>query len=195
MEQHKLTISQYFKVLGLETDSTVEEIKKAYRKKACESHPDLNPSPNAKDIFILATEAYEFLITYREKISTDEEAYNKAMNEWRKYRQNRSRYRANVYARAPYNRFKTTNFYKTTRIFDGTTIIFCLIISVLELVLSVIGYIIRLRHPDPTIGKPSVFVLIMFLLFGMTLFVISYVYLKAYMQSSQKYKKHNEENN
>src|SRR5512138_3651171 len=140
MEQNKLTINQYFLVLGIGPDSTIDEIKKAYRKKAREFHPDLNSAPGAKEAFIQATEAYEFLLTYREKLAADAEEFDKAIDDWRKYRQMRSRYRANAYAHTSFNSFKSSNFYKTTRIFDGTTIIFSLFISVLVLIVTVFGY-------------------------------------------------------
>jgi uncharacterized membrane protein len=181
-----MTLSDYYKILGLQSGSTVDEIKKAYRRKAREFHPDINPSPEAKDKFIIVTEAYEFLITYREKITTDQEAFKQAMEDWRKYRQNRSRYRARVYAQAPYSRFRDTNFYKTTRIFDGTTIILSMIISILVLIVTIYGYIYRIHHPLPGIENPTVTVLVAFVIFGMFLFVISVIYLKAYFQSSRK---------
>ena len=181
-----MTISDYYKVLGLSPGSTVDEIKKAYRKKARECHPDINPSPDAKELFINATEAYEFLLTFRGKISSDEEAYRQAMEDWRKYRQHRSRKRAKVYAQASYVGFKNTNFYKTTRIYDGITIISSMIVSILVLIFIVFGYIYRLHHPEPGIENPSVLILIAFLLFGMTLFIISFIYLKAYTQTSKK---------
>jgi hypothetical protein len=184
-----MTISDYYKVLELSHGSSIEEIKKAYRKKARECHPDINHSPDAKDQFICITEAYEFLVTNHEKVMTDEAAYRQAMENWRKYRQARSRRRAGVYAQASYSRFKNTNFYKTTRIFDGTTIISCLIVSIMVLVVAVFGYIYRIHHPIPGIENPSVASLIFFLLLGMVLFVISFIYLKAYIQTSKKYKK------
>jgi len=184
-----MTISEYYDILGLRTGSTVEEIKKAYRKKARECHPDINHSPNAKELFIRVTEAYEFLIAYHEKNISDEEAYLQAMEDWRKYRQDRSHQRAKAYAQTSYAHFKNTNFYKTTRIFDGTTIISCLVVSIMVLITSVSGYIIRLRDPIPGIGKPSVLILVIFLLFGMVLFCVSFIYLKVYTQSSQKNKK------
>lgn len=189
IKPQSLTVSDYYKVLGIEPDSTIDEIKKAYRKKARKFHPDLNSLPGAKESFIQATEAYEFLLTYREKIAADEEEYNKLIDDWRKYRQNRSRYRANVYAHASYNSFTSSNFYKTTRIFDGTTIIFSLLISVLVLIVTVVGYIYRLHHPIPGIKNPSIGILVTLIMFGMLLFVISYIYLKAYIQTSPKNKK------
>lgn len=187
--QHISTASEYYKILDLPADSSVEEIKKAYRKKARLFHPDVNQAPDAKELFIAATEAYEFLITYHEKIKTDEQEFYRAMEEWRKYRQHRSHKRATAYARTPYKTFRNTKFYRTTRIFDGTTIIFSFGISVMVLIYTVYGYIFRLRHPVPGLEKPSMFTFIMLLMLGMTFFIISFVYLKAYQETNKKRKK------
>jgi hypothetical protein len=187
--QHTFTASEYFKILDLHDDSPVAEIKKAYRKKARLYHPDVNPSSNARDLFISATEAYEFLIAYREKIRSDEEAFNKAMDEWRKYRQHKSRRRAAVYAGTSYRTFRNSKLYRSTRFFDGTTILFSFCVSILVIIYSIYGYVFRLRHPIPGLEKPSVFTFIMLLLLGMVFFAISAIYLKAYLETSKKQKK------
>jgi hypothetical protein len=184
-----MTLPDYYKILGINADSSVEEIKKAYRKKARLYHPDINTAPDAKDRFICATEAYEFLLANHEKIKIDNQAYNQAIEDWRKYRQYRAHKRATAYARASYVTFKNTSFYRATRIFDGTTIIFSFIISIIVLIYTVFGYIYRLRHPIPGLEKPSVFAFIMLLLLGMTFFVISFIYFKAYQETSKKRKK------
>ena len=95
----------------------------------------------------MVTEAYEFLVANYDKMRSDDEAYRQAMEDWRKYRQDRSRQRARAYAQASYVQFKNTNFYKTTRIFDATRIIFSLIISILMILDHYIGYIYRLKNP------------------------------------------------
>jgi hypothetical protein len=184
-----LTTADYYRVLDLQKGCTVDEIKKAYRIKAREYHPDINHTPEAKDMFILVTEAYEFLVSSSEKVKSDEEAYNIAMNDWRKYRQSRARYRARAYSRTTYVKFKNTNFYKSTRIFDGTTIIFSLIISVMVLIFAVTGYFYRIHHPIPGIEGPTISILVVFILLGMVLFAISVVFLKAYLETSQKNKR------
>lgn len=78
-----MTITDYYKILDLPANASIDEIKRAYRKKARLYHPDINPSPEAKDQFIGITEAYDFLISNHDKIKTDEQAYHQAMEDWR----------------------------------------------------------------------------------------------------------------
>ena len=52
----------YYEVLGVEKTASAEEIKKAYRKKAIQYHPDKNPGDKeAEEKFKEAAEAYEVL--------------------------------------------------------------------------------------------------------------------------------------
>ena len=187
--QHIFTASEYYRILDLPSDSSVDEIKKAYRKKARLFHPDINHSPDAKDLFICVTEAYEFLLAYHEKLKSDEQAYIHAMEDWRKYRQYKSHKRAAAYARTPYKTFKNTRFYRTTRIFDRTTILFSFGISILVVIYTIYGYIFRLKNPIPGLDKPSVFTFVMLLLLGLTFFTISFIYLKAYQDTYKKNRK------
>ncbi|MBU5313688.1 DnaJ domain-containing protein [Tissierella carlieri] len=52
----------YYKILGVEKNSSQDEIKKVYRKLAKKYHPDLNPNdPKAQERFKEINEAYEVL--------------------------------------------------------------------------------------------------------------------------------------
>ena len=51
----------YYEVLGVSTQDTEEGIRKAFRKKALEYHPDRNKDPNAEDRFKEINEAYQVL--------------------------------------------------------------------------------------------------------------------------------------
>jgi len=52
------TMSKYHDILGLKPGATEEEVKKAYRKKAIETHPDKGGN---EEEFKKVTEAYEIL--------------------------------------------------------------------------------------------------------------------------------------
>ncbi len=57
-----MTKRDYYEVLGVSRDATVDEIKRAYRKQALENHPDRNPdNMEAEERFKTATEAYDVL--------------------------------------------------------------------------------------------------------------------------------------
>ena len=63
----------YYEVLGVNKNATDEEIKKAYRKKAIEFHPDKNPgNKEAEETFKEAAEAYDVLGSpQKKKIQSD----------------------------------------------------------------------------------------------------------------------------
>ena len=63
----------YYEVLGVDKNATPEQIKKAYRKKAMEFHPDRNPgNKEAEEKFKEVGEAYEVLYDADKKARYDQ---------------------------------------------------------------------------------------------------------------------------
>ena len=63
----------YYEVLGVQKNSSNDEIKKAYRKLALQYHPDKNPGDKkAEEKFKEATEAYEILGDEQKKSAYDQ---------------------------------------------------------------------------------------------------------------------------
>ena len=51
----------YYEILGVDEDATMEQIKKAYRRKAMKVHPDVAQGEDAAERFKDLSEAYEVL--------------------------------------------------------------------------------------------------------------------------------------
>ena len=63
----------FYEILGISKSASPEEIKKAYRKKAIEFHPDKNPGDKqAEENFKIAAEAYEVLSDADKKAKYDQ---------------------------------------------------------------------------------------------------------------------------
>ncbi len=59
-----MNIADCYRLLGLRTGASYEDIKASYRRLARQLHPDVNPGDQrAKERFIKVTEAYRFLLT------------------------------------------------------------------------------------------------------------------------------------
>jgi DnaJ-class molecular chaperone len=66
------TKRDYYDVLGVSRNASLEEIKKAYRKLALEWHPDRNKSPQAEERFKEINEAYEVLSDPEKRAAYDQ---------------------------------------------------------------------------------------------------------------------------
>ncbi|NLN31384.1 MAG: hypothetical protein GX158_09175, partial [Bacteroidales bacterium] len=117
----------------------------------------------------------------------NDHAFSVALEEWKRSMQNLSRQRARAHAHESYRQFRNSRLYRTTRIFDLTRIIFGLILSVMIIVFTILGYITKLKYPAPEQENPLIiFIALLFL--GLIFLIASLVFLMAYLQNSKKYR-------
>lgn len=112
-------MKNYYKVLEIDFGADIMTVKKAYRRLAFKYHPDKNKNPNAAEMFIEITEAYEVLKEpvkrreydsfYKEyfKVKTNfrqsstENIYKNWQREWEEY----GRKKAQEYSAIPFDEF------------------------------------------------------------------------------------------
>ena len=62
---------EYYDILGVSRDASDNDIKKAFRRKARELHPDVNKAPDAEERFKELNEAYDILSDPQKKAMYD----------------------------------------------------------------------------------------------------------------------------
>jgi len=118
-------MKDYFAILGLSSDASEDDIKRAYRKQARAWHPDVNPAPDATARFVEINEAYEFLSdatlrkAYEWKQSNADADFDERVRReavfrmWMADQQARSRTQAYQHAAMPFDKFEKSPIYRT----------------------------------------------------------------------------------
>ncbi len=150
-----MNLQDYHRILGIKQNATDDEIKKAYRRKAMEYHPDRNSSPDSQEMFIRVTEAYEYLMSHPYRRNITEEEIMRNYQAWIDYRREEARRRAEAYAKASYSEFRKSPVYRSTTVIDGTIVFLGLILATMVIVTTVYGYIYRMRIADTPKEEPS----------------------------------------
>jgi hypothetical protein len=178
-----MNLWDYYRLLGVRQGATDDEIRKAYRRKAMEYHPDRNHSDDAQELFIRITEAYEYLTSHPHGRNITEEELRRNYQAWVEYRQ------AEEYAKKTYAEFKKTPLYQSTTVIDGTMVFLGLGLAVTVILMTFFGYTYRHRMATTPEEEPSISLALITLTIGILYLVISLFYLSAWIAQEKKKKK------
>ncbi|MDE0770738.1 MAG: DnaJ domain-containing protein [Salibacteraceae bacterium] len=101
--------NRYYRLLGIDSNAGIEEVKRAYRKLAKTYHPDLNLPTSDREKFIEVTQAYERLIERLKRPRLTKYVHTKKSYKAKKKRRG-TRHpadNANRYARMRYKKYRT----------------------------------------------------------------------------------------
>jgi uncharacterized protein YecT (DUF1311 family) len=188
-----MNLWDYYRILGVKQNATDDEIKKAYRRKAMEYHPDRNSSPDSQEMFIRVTEAYEYLMSHPYRRNITEEEIMRNYQAWIDYRREEARRRAEAYAKASYAEFRKSPVYRSTTVIDGTIVFLGLILATMVIVTTVYGYIYRMRIADTPKEEPSMTLAAISLIIGFSYLIISIFYLSAWIARQKKKRRKTED--
>lgn len=116
------SLHSYYGLLGISEQASVDEIKKAFRAKAKQYHPDVNSSPDAKQQFIQIHEAYELLLHHKTHLS-----YNAVKEKYQRSKTSEddisraAKTRAESFANNSYNTYKKTEYYSKSKLVKEAT--------------------------------------------------------------------------
>jgi len=178
----------YYRILGIRQGASDDEIKRAYRKKAMEFHPDRNHSDGAHETFLRITEAYEYLTTHPRRNNITEEEARSNYQAWVDYRRAEARKRAEGYARSTYSAFKKSPIYQSTTVIDGTIVFLGLGLAVAVILMTIFGYGYRLKMAGVHGDKPSLALAVVTLTIGLAYLIISILYLSAWLAQQRRKK-------
>ena len=74
--------ADYYELLGIHAHATLEEIRRAYRARAMELHPDRNKAADATERFMEVNEAHRVLSDPEQRERYDAERIKQRLAEW-----------------------------------------------------------------------------------------------------------------
>ena len=176
----------YYKILGLKPGATLDQIKKAYRKKARLYHPDLNTRKDAAEIFISVNEAYEYLSEKQKKLSDNSISQEEITKAWIRYRREQARKRAYEQSRQRFKDFSNSKTYRTSMVLNRAQIIINMTVSIFITFMAVFGYIMSWGRVEDGYDPPSVIGFIFLLSIGAIFFTVSLAHMLAFYQNKKK---------
>lgn len=142
-------LTDYYKILEIDNSASLNDIKKAYRKKVKLYHPDISKFENSHEMFINVNEAYRCLINLKfGKTKQIKKSNTINYEDWIKYRREKARKEADRHARIRYQEFKKSKIYKTAKVFVQLINYIYMLIGLIMIVVPITTIITRGIDPD-----------------------------------------------
>lgn len=183
-----MNIAEYFSLLGLKPGASVSDIKKAYRIKALQYHPDRNHAPGAAEMFVRISEAYQYLLNVSPQSGVTDAEREKAYAAWVEYRREKAKREAESFARSSYAEFRKSELYKSSQSIDGRMVVFGFALSVFILVYTVYGYTYRIAQATCEKEMPSFPLMLLSLSVGIVFFIVTLLYFLAWKADKKREK-------
>jgi hypothetical protein len=110
------SLQLYYQILGIDENASIDEIKKSFRIKAKQYHPDFNTHPDAQKQFIETHEAYEQLLYQKTGLF-----YNTVKNKYQRSKisaaeiSSAAKKRAEAFANTSYKKYKQSSYYAKSK--------------------------------------------------------------------------------
>lgn len=155
-----MTARDHYSILGIEPGASEKQIKAAYRKKALQFHPDLNPSPDAQKRFQELSESYEFLLQQVGSDTVRDTTYDDRLAS-EVYRREHERMRRRANARREQKR-KEEEFFERPEWHDPILLVKYTIhaLAFLIAVAALVGPILLIIFGDPESLVTTLFVML-----------------------------------
>lgn len=143
-----MTLEYYYRILGLNINASETAIKEAYRRKAKKFHPDLNSNPNAGEIFIELSEAYQYLLSKkaRERKSREVKKNNGHFDRrWEEEKRKKAQAYARKHAKMKYEQFEKSYLFKSARLFVNLYDYLVFFMGILSIVSSILGVFLTVK--------------------------------------------------
>lgn len=181
-----MNIDEYYSLLGLRRGASVAEIKKAYRVKALQFHPDRNNDPGANTMFIRITEAYQYLISAPVQNRVSDQERERYYAAWVEYRREEAKSNAERYARESYAQFRNSDLYKSTSNIDIRIVRFGFGLSLVIIVYTIYGYFYRVSIATCQNEMPSLLLMVLSLSIGIVFLAITILHYLAWKADKKK---------
>lgn len=159
-----LSMSLAHQILEVSTDVTEAQLKRAYRKKALQYHPDVNPSPEAQERFLQISKAYELLVREFQAPVVMKSAVERTMAEFEQAEKDRKREAAKAWIREKRRReqeaFEASTAFKMAVGLKRLIVYLTVVLGALMIVVPIVTFILEVSAGDLNWLRGTAFLLI-----------------------------------